>query len=55
VIPQMLKLVQSGQCWMADANFCTLAFLFGIVDHKAHFIVRQRLAGADFSQPDFPA
>jgi len=40
LIPQVLELVQSGQCWMADANFCTLAFLFGIVDHKAHFIVR---------------
>ena len=40
LIAQALELVRAGQCWMADANFCTLVFLFGIVDRNAHFIVR---------------
>lgn len=39
--PQILQMVQEGQCWIADANFCTLSILFGIDDCDAFFIVRQ--------------
>jgi IS4 transposase len=40
LIPQVLALVQPKQCWIADSNFCTLDFMFGIKERKAHFVVR---------------
>lgn len=30
-----------GDLWIADRNFCTLGFLFGIADKKAAFVIRQ--------------
>lgn len=41
LLPELLPLVQPGQCWVADRNFCTVAFLFGIQDRPSHFIIRQ--------------
>jgi Transposase DDE domain len=41
LLPQVLPLVQPGDLWLGDRNFCTLAFLFGIADRKACFLLRQ--------------
>jgi hypothetical protein len=38
--PQILALVEPGDVWVADRNFCTVALLFGIAK-KASFIIRQ--------------
>ena len=38
---QVLPLVEAGDVWMADRNFCTRAFLFGIEARSAYFIIRQ--------------
>jgi IS4 transposase len=41
LLPQLLDRLQSGQCWIADRDFSTLAFLFGIHHRGAYFLVRQ--------------
>lgn len=40
LLDRVIELVCPGDLWMADRNFCTLSFLFGIVMRKAFFIVR---------------
>ncbi|MEW4566030.1 transposase [Bremerella sp. JC770] len=41
LLPELLTWVQPGHCWVADRNFCTLDFLFGIHERGSHFIIRQ--------------
>ena len=41
LLEQVLPTVQAGHCWIEDRNFCTLKFLFGVVEHDAYFVVRQ--------------
>lgn len=41
LLPEVLPLVQPGDLWLGDRNFCTLGFLFGITDRPAHFLLRQ--------------
>ena len=41
LLPRVVDLVKSGQCWIADRDFSTLAFLFGVHKRRAYFIVRQ--------------
>lgn len=38
---QILALVESGELWVADRNFCTTALLFGIDDRGGSFVIRQ--------------
>jgi len=38
---QLLDRVQPGQCWIADRDYCTRPFLFGIKQRKGYFVVRQ--------------
>lgn len=38
---QVLETVRENDCWLADRNFCTTGFLFGIVRCKAYFVIRQ--------------
>jgi IS4 transposase len=41
LLEQVLSTVQAGDCWIEDRNFCTLKFLFEVVERDAFFIVRQ--------------
>jgi IS4 transposase len=41
LLPQVLSTVQANDLWIADRNFCTTGFLFGIVARRAKFIIRQ--------------
>jgi IS4 transposase len=41
LLPQILETVQRGEVWIADRNFCTAKFLFGIMARRAHFIIRE--------------
>lgn len=36
----VLALVESGDCWLADRNFCTFALLSGMARRQAFFIIR---------------
>lgn len=38
---KLLTLVGTDEVWIADRNFCTKAFLEGIVARGAHFLIRQ--------------
>jgi len=41
LLPQVLKTVDASDLWMADRNFCTTGFVFGIDDRDAFFLIRQ--------------
>lgn len=41
LLEEVLPTVQAGDCWIEDRNFCTLRFLFEVVERDACFIVRQ--------------
>jgi hypothetical protein len=41
LFPQVIDTVKAGQLWIADRNMCTLAFLMGIAERQATFIVRE--------------
>ena len=41
LLPQVLKTVKAKDLWIADRNFCTTGFLFGIVERGATFVIRQ--------------
>lgn len=38
--PELLALVEAGECWVADRNFCTAAILYGIKTKHAFFAIR---------------
>jgi hypothetical protein len=44
LLPQVLETVQPRDLWIADRNFCTTDFLFGIADRKGFFLIRQHAA-----------
>jgi DDE family transposase len=41
LIGQVLPLVQKGDVWIEDRNFCTTDFLLGVVDRDAYFVARR--------------
>lgn len=41
LLPELLGTVEPKDLWIADRNFCTIAFLFGIHSVGAKFIIRQ--------------
>ncbi len=41
LLPQVLKTVEARDLWIADRNFCTTGFLFGIAKPGAAFVIRQ--------------
>jgi Transposase DDE domain len=41
LIDRVLPLVQKGDVWIEDRNFCTTDFLLGVVDRDAYFVARR--------------
>ncbi len=41
LLPEILRTVEENDMWIADRNFCTTMFLFGIANHKGFFVIRQ--------------
>lgn len=41
LLEDVLAEVRGRDLWLADRNFCTLQFLFGIADARAAFVIRQ--------------
>ena len=41
MLPSILETVQPQQVWIADRNFCTRQFLWGIARRSSDFIIRQ--------------
>lgn len=41
LLPEVLETVAAGDLWIADRNFCTTGFVFGIAQRDAFFLLRQ--------------
>ena len=41
LLPELLETVEPKDLWIADRNFCTIGFLFGIASRGGKFIIRQ--------------
>lgn len=41
LLPEVLETVQPRDLWIADRNFCTTDFLFGIAAGQGYFLIRQ--------------
>jgi IS4 transposase len=41
LLDDVLETVQPHDCWLADRNFCTTTFCFGIARRQAYFVIRQ--------------
>ena len=41
LFPELLETVERKDLWIADRNFCTISFLFGIASRGGKFIIRQ--------------
>ncbi|MEO1673191.1 MAG: transposase [Cyanobacteria bacterium J06631_2] len=41
MLPEILETILAQQVWIADRNFCTRQFLFGIVRRNSDFVIRQ--------------
>ena len=41
LLGQVLPLVEEGDAWVADRNFCTIDFLAGIAARRASFVIRR--------------
>lgn len=41
LLPELLETVEPKDLWIADRNFCTVGFLFGIAARGGKFIIRQ--------------
>lgn len=41
LLPQVLATVEADDLWIADRNFCTTGFLYGVATHHAAFLIRQ--------------
>lgn len=41
LLPDVLETVKAEEVWVADRNFCTTGFLFGLVRKSASFVIRQ--------------
>lgn len=40
----VLEAVQPGEVWIGDRNYCTTGFLAGLLQRRAHFLIRQHAA-----------
>lgn len=45
---QVLETVEPKDVWIADRNFCTTEFLFGIADRGAYFVIREHAANVNW-------
>ena len=53
LLDEVLDTVEKDDLWIADRNFCTLGFLFGLWSRGARFVIRQhgQLVGKPVGQP----
>lgn len=53
LLGEVLETVGKHDLWIADRNFCTLGFLFGLWSRKARFVIRQHgtLVGKPVGKP----
>jgi len=55
LLDEVLATVERHDLWIADRNFCTLSFLFGLWSKRARIVIRQHgsLVGQPLGRPKF--
>jgi hypothetical protein len=53
LLPEVVPMVAKQDCIVADRNFCTLGFLFGVARRKAFFVIRHHASNV-VGQPQGP-
>jgi IS4 transposase len=48
LLPQVLETVRRKDLWIADRNFCTTMFLFGIAERGGCFLIRQHASTLNY-------
>jgi len=52
LLPQVLDVVEQGDVWIADRNFCTLQFLLDVaLARRSHFIIRHHAGNVPSWEP----
>ena len=54
ILPQLIPTAQEWDLWIADRNFCTTDFLFGLAERKACFVIRQHASTLSWEQESQP-
>jgi hypothetical protein len=54
LLPQVMPLINAGEVWIEDRNFCTTEFLFGIKERQAYFLVRQHASNLHWEELSTP-
>jgi hypothetical protein len=50
LFPEVVPTAEPGQLWIADRNFCTTEFLFGLAERGAKFVIRQHASTLNWEQ-----
>lgn len=54
ILPQLIPTARECDLWIADRNFCTTDFLFGLAGQKACFVIRQHASTLSWEQESRP-
>lgn len=54
LLPEVIVSAREWDLWIADRNFCTTAFLFGLARQKACFLIRQHASTLSWEQETKP-
>jgi len=54
ILPQLIPTAKEWELWIADRNFCTTDFLFGLAEKKACFVIRQHASTLSWEQESKP-
>jgi hypothetical protein len=50
LFPEVVPFAEPGELWIADRNFCTTQFLFGLAERGAAFVIRQHASTLSWEQ-----
>jgi Transposase DDE domain len=54
IFPEVIPAAQAWDLWIADRNFCTTAFLFGLARRQACFVIRQHASTLSWEKETKP-
>lgn len=54
IFPEVIPSAQAGDLWIADRNFCTTGFLFGLARQGACFVIRQHASTLSWEKETKP-
>lgn len=54
ILPEVIPSAREGDLWIADRNFCTTGFLFGLARQRACFVIRQHASTLSWEKETKP-